>query len=110
VGYCGGKTDGPTYESVCAGDGHTEAIEVLFDPQVVSYDQILRKFFASHMPSECGVQYRSAIWTHGVAQASLAAALSKGKATHLGDATAAGFQFWRAEEYHQHFLDKQGGH
>lgn len=63
VGYTGGSTQNPTYESVCAGDGHTEAYKVIFDPETISYRQLLQVMFEEHDPtSKRKCQYKSAIW------------------------------------------------
>jgi peptide-methionine (S)-S-oxide reductase len=81
VGYAGGQTRNPTYEEVCSGfTNHAEAVLVVFDPRVVSYEALLKKFWESHDPTQGmrqgndqGSQYRSAIYTYGEEQARLAA-------------------------------------
>ena len=86
VGYQGGYTQNPAYEEVCSGlTGHTEAVRVVFDPSVVSYEQLLKVFWESHDPTQgfrqgndVGTQYRSAIYTHSPSQATTAAGLPRG--------------------------------
>ena len=122
VGYTGGHAERPTYKQVCAGDtGHAEAVEVTFDPAVVSYEQLLDVFWTCHDPTQVnrqgpdvGAQYRSAVFYHDEAQRTAAVAsrdrlAASGKwrgaiATQIVSAGA----FWRAEEYHQQYLEKRG--
>ncbi|MEU9398513.1 peptide-methionine (S)-S-oxide reductase MsrA [Streptomyces sp. SID4985] len=124
VGYEGGYTENPTYEEVCSGlTGHTEAVRVVYDPAVISYDRLLKTFWESHDPTQgfrqgndVGTQYRSAIYTHTPAQAAAAetsrAAYQKVlTASGLGTITteilpAEGRAFYPAEPYHQQYLDK----
>ena len=125
VGYMGGHTDQPDYRSVCSGQtGHAETVEVIYDPNVVDYDTLLSCFFEWHDPTQVnrqgpdiGTQYRTAIFPTDPQQAERARAkidglnaggrYSKPVATQIESAT----QFWEAEEYHQHYLDKRGlGH
>lgn len=76
MGYCGGTTSNPTYETVCDKDGHTEAIQVEWDPQVTNYDKMLRKFLCSYRGgSRLFTQYKSAIWWHDDSQRKKAKAL-----------------------------------
>jgi len=122
VGYSGGRTADPTYEQVCSGrTGHAEAVEVSYDPAVVSYDDLLRVFWENHDPTtpnrqgpDVGEQYRSAIFTHSPAQEAAAkssvAALEAAKRFRrpiVTEIVPAG-PFYRAEEYHQQYLEKRG--
>jgi peptide-methionine (S)-S-oxide reductase len=120
VGYTGGRVDNPTYKQVCYTDtGHAEAVEVEFDPQRVSYEQLLDVFWSSHDPTQrnrqgpdVGDQYRSEIFVHGeeqrrVAEESRARAqerLPRPIATEITPAST----FWRAEDYHQRYFEKNG--
>ena len=122
VGYTGGKTVKPTYEQVCTGrTGHAEAVQVTFDPSKVSYEHLVRRFFDLHDPTQVnrqgpdhGTQYRSAIFTHSDEQAEAARRVmaelgSSGRykkplATQIAKASA----FYRAEEYHQKYYEKNG--
>jgi peptide-methionine (S)-S-oxide reductase len=122
VGYAGGHTPNPTYEEVCSGrTGHTEAVLVVFDPIVTSYEELLRVFWESHNPTQgmrqgndVGTQYRSAIYTTDDEQqaAALASRDRYQEALHAagaGDITTeiqpAG-EFFYAEGYHQQYLAK----
>jgi peptide-methionine (S)-S-oxide reductase len=120
VGYSGGHYANPTYEDVCRGDtGHAEAVEVEFDPTEVTYEQLLEKFWESHDPTtlnrqgpDVGHQYRSAIFFHGPEQREKALAsreraqarLRRPIVTEIVPAS----EFYRAEEYHQRYLEKRG--
>jgi peptide-methionine (S)-S-oxide reductase len=122
VGYAGGFTPNPTYEEVCSGStGHTEAVLVVFDPALTSYEQLLRVFWEGHDPTQSmrqgadvGTQYRSAIYTADAAQQAAALATRDLYATELhargyGDITteiAPAGAFYYAEEYHQQYLAK----
>jgi peptide-methionine (S)-S-oxide reductase len=121
VGYAGGHTDNPTYEEVCTGrTGHAEAVEVTYDPARVSYEDLLKVFWAIHDPTtanrqgpDVGTQYRSAIFVHDEAQRAAAEATrdAEQRARHDGrkivtEIVSAG-PFWRAEDYHQCFLEKR---
>lgn len=122
VGYMGGKLENPTYRDVCSGTtGHAEVVQVEYDPAVVSYGQLLELFFASHNPTtrnrqgpDIGSQYRSVIFTHDAEQAAAArsarhALEQSGRLSQpvVTEITEAG-PFWRAEEYHQQYLAKNG--
>jgi len=122
VGYVGGHKDNPTYEEVCRTDtGHAEAVEVTFDPSLVGYSALVEKFWTIHDPTQLnrqgpdvGRQYRTAIFTHSPEQ-SRAAEESKAGAQERFDAPIAtsiesAATFWRAEEYHQRYFEKQGRH
>ena len=122
VGYAGGFTKNPTYEEVCSGrTGHAEAVLVVFDPQQISYDEILRLFWESHDPTQgmrqgndAGTQYRSAIyWTTDTQRAAAEASRDLYAAelanAGYGDVTtelAAAGPFYYAEPYHQQYLAK----
>jgi peptide-methionine (S)-S-oxide reductase len=122
VGFMGGTLDNPTYEDVCYRDtGHAEVVEVEFDPARVTYDALLDVFWENHDPTtlnrqgpDIGEQYRSAIFFHSPEQQS-AAEQSKEKLEREGryrrpivtEVTPAG-TFYRAEEYHQQYLEKRG--
>ena len=122
VGFMGGTTANPTYHEVCAGDtGHAEVCEVTFDPGKVTYERLLDAFWAMHDPTtrnrqgpDFGSQYRSVIFYHDDAQrvaaeASKAALEASGrfKRPVVTEIVPAG-PFYRAEEYHQRYLEKQG--
>ena len=122
VGYAGGDTENPDYRAVCTGrTGHAEVVELDFDPSVVSYDELLEVLWAIHDPTtlnrqgpDVGTQYRSVIHFHGSAQetaaiASRDALAASGKfrsdiVTEIAPAPV----FYRAEEYHQQYFEKQG--
>ena len=109
VGYTGGDAEEPTYGSVCGGDGHTEAVKIEFDPNVISYEQLLDTFWAEHNPSgyKPKVQYKSAIWPTSESQREIAIASrdaieSKYGSVHTDIEDEQ--QWWDAEEYHQKYL------
>jgi peptide-methionine (S)-S-oxide reductase len=122
VGYAGGETPNPTYEEVCSGcTNHTEAVLVVFDPGVISYDALLKVFWEGHDPTQgmrqgndAGTQYRSAIYAYGEEQ--LQAALGSKQAFEkellkrgFGKITTeirAAPPFYYAEDYHQQYLGK----
>ena len=122
VGYEGGYTPNPTYEEVCSGrTGHTEAVRVVYDPERVSYEQLLKAFWEAHDPTQgmrqgndVGTQYRSAIFTTSAAQKAAAEASraafqpqleSGGYGAITTEILTAG-EFYFAEDYHQQYLDK----
>jgi len=122
VGYTGGDFENPTYEDVCSGKtGHVEAVRVLFNPSKVSYEELLTVFWDCHNPTtpnrqgpDVGTQYRSAIFCHTPEQKE-AAEESKRRLDQSGRYAAPiitrivpASEFWRAEEYHQHYLEKSG--
>lgn len=117
-GYSGGHKENPTYAEVCTGEtGHAEAVQIRFDPSVITYEDILRVFFTVHDPTtlnrqgnDVGTQYRSAIFYHSEAQ--------KRSAEQIRDEIAAAgiydnpivteitpfSRFWPAEDYHQEYF------
>jgi len=112
VGYSGSKnpqdTPNPTYQNIL---DYAESIRVEFDPDVVDYSELLHMFFQFHTPADprwCGTQYRSAIFVHTEEQRRLAerALRMRGKAMAEMVAVEDGSDFYRAEEYHQKYLDK----
>jgi peptide-methionine (S)-S-oxide reductase len=121
-GYAGGSIQNPTYKQVCGGDtNHAEVVEVTFNPALVSYATLVDLFFKMHNPTtrnrqgpDVGTQYRSVIFTHGPEQAEVArerleAARGRFKSpivTQVEPAPA----FWKAEDYHQRYFEKHGGH
>jgi peptide-methionine (S)-S-oxide reductase len=122
AGYAAGVTPNPTYEEVCTGrTGHTEVVQVVFDPRVVTYETLLKTFWENHDPTQgmrqggdIGMQYRSGIYVTSDAQAAAAVASKEAyqqalNAQGLGTITteigAAG-PFYFAEDYHQQYLAK----
>jgi peptide-methionine (S)-S-oxide reductase len=122
VGYAGGYTPNPTYEEVCSGrTGHAEAVQVVFDPRRIGYEELLRLFWENHDPTQGmrqgndrGTQYRSAVYTHSDAQR---AAAEASREAYQAELSRAGFgsitteitdapTYYFAEAYHQQYLDK----
>ena len=122
-GYAGGQKPNPTYQQVCSGTtGHAEVVQVTFDPNVVSYRELLEVFFTIHDPTtlnrqgnDVGTQYRSAIYYHSPEQQAAAKAL-------VADLTEKKLwdnpivtevvpldKFWPGEEYHQHYYARNPG-
>ncbi len=122
VGYVGGKTDAPTYREVCSGrTGHAEALEIRFDPAIISYKQLVELFWRGHNPTQVnqqgpdiGTQYRSSIFYHStkqkkIAENSKAALAASGKYTQpIATEIVPAETFYRAEEYHQRYFEKAG--
>jgi peptide-methionine (S)-S-oxide reductase len=119
-GYIGGHSDGPNYQQVCTGlTGHAEAVEVQFDPAQTSFEKLLEAFWRMHDPTtpnrqgpDVGSQYRSALFCVTVEQQAIAeqskqaaqARFSSPVVTEINSAST----FWRAEEYHQRYFEKNG--
>jgi peptide-methionine (S)-S-oxide reductase len=123
VGYTGGHTEHPTYRDVCSDTtGHAEAVQVVFDPTVVTYEQLLDKFWSIHDPTtpnrqgpDVGSQYRSVIFYRSPEQKSAAvASKEKLEQAHrfprpIVTEIVPAAKFWPAEEYHQKYFQKHGG-
>jgi peptide-methionine (S)-S-oxide reductase len=124
VGYMGGNKPDPTYKEVCTGTtNHAEMVEVIFDPEVISYQRLLAEFWVMHDPTslnqqggDIGTQYRSSIFTTSPEQMQQALA---SKEIYQNELTkngmdqivtqilpASGITYWLAEEYHQRYLEK----
>ena len=124
VGYTGGNKDNPTYDDVCSDStGHAEAVEVDFDPELVSYQELLKIFFENHNPTtvnrqgpDIGTQYRSGIFYHDEENARIALdiiqklnSLAKEKfGSEIVTKVLPASKFFRAEEYHQKYFQKMG--
>ncbi len=122
VGYMGGTTENPTYEEVCTDrTGHAEVVQVTYDPSEVSYEELLEAFWTNHDPTQVnrqgpdvGRQYRTVVFYHTPEQKEAA---EKSK-TELGESgrfrrpiatqIEPAATFWKAEEYHQQYLEKRG--
>ena len=125
VGYAGGSTPNPTYREVCSGrTGHAEVVLVVFDPEVVTYEALLKVFWENHDPTQgmrqgndVGTQYRSAIYWHGERQKRAAEASSTAYQEVLSSAGYGSITtevreappFYYAESYHQQYLSKNPG-
>ncbi|HLL85840.1 MAG TPA: peptide-methionine (S)-S-oxide reductase MsrA [Thermoleophilaceae bacterium] len=119
VGYTGGHMPEPTYGDVCTGaTGHAETLEVEFDPERVSYDDLLEIFWEIHDPTQLnrqgpdvGTQYRSAIFVHSPEQEAAARASKERVEARLGRPIVTEIvpaaEFYRAEDYHQRYIDKR---
>ncbi len=122
VGYAGGTTPNPTYEEVCTGmTGHNEVVLVVFDPEAVRYDELLKVFWEAHDPTQgmrqgndVGTQYRSGIYTYGSSQKETAEASRERFQEEISKAGYSGIttevleagEFYFAEDYHQQYLAK----
>jgi peptide-methionine (S)-S-oxide reductase len=119
-GYTGGQVENPSYKQVCGGDtGHAEAIRIAFDPEVISYDDILDIFFHIHDPTQLnrqgndvGTQYRSAIFPHSPEQeVSARAAIERAQADYPAKVVTtieAEAPWYVAEDYHQEYFEREG--
>jgi len=122
VGYEGGAMPNPTYKDVCTDrTGHAEAVEIDYDPARITYEQLLDAFFSLHDPTQLnrqgpdwGTQYRSVVFYHTPEQEAAAKAAIEGLtaekrfAKPIATQVVAASTFWRAEEYHQKYLEKRG--
>jgi peptide-methionine (S)-S-oxide reductase len=122
VGYAGGTTRNPTYEEVCTDTtGHAEVVQVEYDPQEVTYERLLDVFWAEHDPTQLnrqgpdvGRQYRSVVFFHSPEQEKVARASKERLATSgrfkrpIVTEILPAPEFWRAEDYHQQYLEKRG--
>ncbi|MEO0489300.1 MAG: peptide-methionine (S)-S-oxide reductase MsrA [Cyanobacteria bacterium J06659_2] len=122
VGYAAGHTPNPTYQEVCSGQtGHNEVVQVIYDPNVISYEQLLKVFWESHNPTQgmrqgndMGTQYRSGVYTYSESQRQLAEASFGAYQTALAEAGHGKItteildapSFYYAESYHQQYLAK----
>jgi peptide-methionine (S)-S-oxide reductase len=119
VGYEGGHVANPTYEQVCTGTtGHAEVVRVTYDPDRISYDELLDRFWEMHDPTQVnrqgpdvGDQYRTVIFTHSGAQDEAARASKAARQERYGDPIATSIEpatgFWMAEGYHQCYLEQR---
>jgi peptide-methionine (S)-S-oxide reductase len=122
VGYEGGDVDSPTYEQVCTGNtGHVEVCQVSFDPSKIGFQQLVEKYFEIHDPTQLnrqgpdiGWQYRSVVFAHSDEQAEIARQVIERAQPRFRDPIVTEIEpaqpFWRAEEYHQCYLEKRSSH
>jgi peptide methionine sulfoxide reductase msrA/msrB len=120
VGYTGGHTNNPTYKEVCSGTtGHAEAVEVIFDPSKISYEELTKLFFESHDPTQVnrqgpdiGEQYRSEIFyldDHQKETAQEVIDILKSKGYKVATRLTKASRFWKGEDYHQDYYQKKNG-
>lgn len=117
-GYCGGTTGNPTYEEVCnQNTGHAEAVQIKYDPKIISYEELLKIFFSTHDPTtlnregpDIGTQYRSAIFYHNEEQRNVAKKYIEKLENKIEDKIVTQIEkldnFYIAEEYHQNYYEK----
>ncbi len=120
VGYEGGHILNPTYHDVCTDEtGHAEVVELCFDPSKVSYDDLVRLFFQLHDPTQLnrqgpdwGTQYRSVVFFHSPEQKAIAERVKEEAQKQIRGTIVTAIEpaqtFYRAEEYHQRYLEKRG--
>ncbi len=120
VGYEGGHMLNPTYHDVCTDEtGHAEVVELCFDPSKVSYDDLVRLFFQLHDPTQLnrqgpdwGTQYRSVVFFHSPEQNAIAERIKEEAQKQIRGTIVTAIEpaqtFYRAEEYHQRYLEKRG--
>ncbi len=123
VGYAGGSATEPTYHDVCTGrTGHAESVHVTYDPQRISYEQLLEAFWRMHDPTtpdrqgpDVGSQYRSVVFYHTPEQETAARASRQAleesgayRGRRIVTEIVPAGHFWRAEDYHQRYFEKQG--
>ncbi len=121
VGYMGGKFKNPNYEDVCRDDtGHAEVVKIEFDPSKINYEELLETFWKNHNPTtlnrqgpDVGTQYRSVIFYYSKEQKNKAISSKENYQKKLGDRKIVtqivpAEEFYRAEEYHQKYLEKHG--
>ena len=120
VGYTGGHVDNPTYEQVCGKKtGHYEAVEVVYEPTKISYEELTKIFFETHNPEQAngqgpdiGPQYRSAIFVNDDSERETAnklIAILEAKGYDIATVVLPAAKFWPAELYHQDYYDNKGG-
>src|ERR1700751_1644649 len=122
VGYAGGSMPKPTYQDICSDEtGHAEVVEVTFDPAVISYEDLINVFWENHDPTtlnrqgpDVGTQYRSVVFYHNEEQKRVAEKTKQERSKQekyrrpIVPEIFAAQPFWKAEEYHQQYLEKRG--